>query len=108
MQGPPPLDEKVGKMGKAHPHGSSASEDGAGPRPLQDRSPPAGAPAVCVGWRVQGAALKICRVPIQGSPTARLLEENECVSGGLAHFAEVLQYFLNIVGCRLLTSCWLF
>lgn len=38
MQGPPPLDEKVGKMGKAHPQGGSASEDRAGPWPLQDRS----------------------------------------------------------------------
>lgn len=30
MQGPPPLDGKVGKMGKAHPHGSGPSEDRAG------------------------------------------------------------------------------
>ena len=30
MQGPPPLDEKVGKMGKAHPHRSHPSEDRSG------------------------------------------------------------------------------
>lgn len=55
MQGPPPLDGKVGKMGKAHPHGSGPSEDRAGTSGQCKTAPVfAGAPAVCAGWGVRG------------------------------------------------------